>query len=109
MVSYADVEKLLVVHREDPPVLSLYLQVPVNMPALRGLSARAGGLLAEAAEGTEIRDAGWVLADVRAVPDLVEEVAVSTIHDGGQVQAVPGPPGGIAATLRIPVSTSGRT
>jgi hypothetical protein len=49
------------------------------------------------------------VADARAVPDLVEEVAVSTSYDSGQVQAVTDPPGGIAATLRIPVSTSGRT
>ena len=39
-----------------------------------------------------------------AVPDLIEEMAVSTLHDGGQVQAVPDPPGGIAAYLRFPLS-----
>ena len=39
-----------------------------------------------------------------AVPDLIEEIAVSTLHDGGQVQAVPDPPGGIAAYLRFPLS-----
>jgi len=39
-----------------------------------------------------------------AVPDLIEEMAVGTIHDGGQVQAVPDPPGGIAAWLRFPTS-----
>ena len=37
-----------------------------------------------------------------AVPDLIEEIAVSTLHDGGQVRAVPDPPGGIAAYLRVP-------
>ena len=39
MISYADVEKLLAVHSEDPPVLSLYLEVPLDLPALRGLPA----------------------------------------------------------------------
>jgi hypothetical protein len=38
-----------------------------------------------------------------AVPDLIEEMAVSTLHDGGQIQAVPDPPGGIAAYLRFPL------
>ena len=37
MISYTDVEKLLAVHCEDPPVLSLYLEVPLDPPALHGL------------------------------------------------------------------------
>lgn len=41
-----------------------------------------------------------------AIPDLIEEAAVSTLHDGGQVQEVPDPPGGIAAYLRFPLSRS---
>ena len=44
-----------------------------------------------------------------AVPDLIEEIAVSTLHDGGQVQAVPDPPGGIAAYLRFPLRRGGGT
>ena len=44
-----------------------------------------------------------------AVPDLIEEAAVSAIRDGGQVQAVPGPTGGIAACLRFPLSHSAST
>jgi len=44
-----------------------------------------------------------------AVPDLIEEMAVSTLHDGGQVQAVPDPPGGIAACLRFPLGRGDRT
>ena len=35
-----------------------------------------------------------------AVPDLVEELAVTTLGGGGQVEALPDPPGGIAARLR---------
>ena len=49
MITYADVEKLHVTHSEDPPVLSLYLEVPLDLPALRGLSARAAELLNSAA------------------------------------------------------------
>jgi hypothetical protein len=51
MITYADVEKLHVTHSEDQPVLSLYLEVPLDLPALRGLSARAGELLNSAAGG----------------------------------------------------------
>jgi hypothetical protein len=31
-----------------------------------------------------------------AVPDLIEELAVATLGDGGQVETLPDPPGGIA-------------
>jgi hypothetical protein len=34
------------------------------------------------------------------VPDLIEELAVCTLGDGGQVATLPDPPGGIAARLR---------
>jgi len=44
-----------------------------------------------------------------AVPDLIDEIAVSTLHDGGQVQAVSDPPGGIAAYLRFPFGRGDRT
>ena len=37
MISYTDVEKLLAVQCGDPPVLSLYLEVPLDRPALHGL------------------------------------------------------------------------
>jgi Bacterial archaeo-eukaryotic release factor family 10 len=35
-----------------------------------------------------------------AVPDLIEEVTVATLGDGGQVETLLDPPGGIAARLR---------
>ena len=35
-----------------------------------------------------------------AVPDLIEELAVATLGDGGQVETLLDPPGGIAARLR---------
>jgi release factor family 10 len=40
-------------------------------------------------------------AAVRAVPDLIEEMVIRTIEDGGEVDAVRDPPGGIAARLRF--------
>jgi len=42
-------------------------------------------------------------AESLAVPDLLEEVAVATLGDRGQVETLPDPPGGIAARLRYPV------
>jgi len=41
--------------------------------------------------------------EATAVPDLIEELAVTTLSDGGQVEALPDPPGGIAARLRHPL------
>lgn len=40
----------------------------------------------------------------RAVPDLIEEMAVATLQDGGEVTAVHDPPAEIAARLRFPVT-----
>ena len=39
-----------------------------------------------------------------AVPDLIEEIAVSTLAGGGQVETVGDPPAGIAARLRFPLA-----
>ncbi len=38
------------------------------------------------------------------VPDLIEEMAVQTLDEGGQVEAVRAPPAGIAARLRFPLA-----
>jgi peptide chain release factor subunit 1 len=43
-------------------------------------------------------------AESLAVPDLIEEVAVATLGDRGQVETLPDPPGGIAARLRYPLA-----
>ena len=51
MITYADVEKLLAIRSEDPPVLLLYLEIPLDLPALRGLPATARELLDSAAGG----------------------------------------------------------
>ena len=49
MISRAEVDKLLSVCADGPTVLSLYLWVPLDPAALRGLPARAGELFALAA------------------------------------------------------------
>jgi hypothetical protein len=38
------------------------------------------------------------------VPDLVEEITVGVLADGGQVETLRNPPGGIAARLRFPLA-----
>jgi hypothetical protein len=48
----------------------------------------------------------WGAASL-AVPDLIEEMAVTVLEDGGQVYAVGDPPGGIAAWLRFPLAETG--
>jgi len=40
----------------------------------------------------------------RFVPDLIEEMVIKALSDGGQVEAVPDPPGDIAARLRFPLA-----
>jgi peptide chain release factor subunit 1 len=51
MISEVDVQKLRAMRAVEPSVLSLYAWVPVDLPALRELPARADGLLAVAAAG----------------------------------------------------------
>jgi hypothetical protein len=63
MITYSEVEKLLGVQAAEPSVLSLYLQVPVDPAALRGLSARAD--LSLALTGRD--------ADDQAAPRVREE------------------------------------
>jgi len=41
----------------------------------------------------------------QAVPDLIEEIAVSILADGGQVETLRDPPGGITARLRFPLTS----
>ncbi len=52
MITDADVRKLLGVRAAEPTVLSLYLGVPQDPLALRGLPARADDLLARAGRGS---------------------------------------------------------
>lgn len=73
MISQAEVEKLLSIHAVDRPVLSVYLQVPVDPAALRGLPARVSELLSLGGGGIE--DPGAMRArdeDERMVRRLLE-------------------------------------
>jgi len=106
VISYTDVEKLLTVHCGDPPVLSLYLEVPLDRPALHGLPARASDLLDSAAGGPcgpAGPDAGRVLAHARqVVRRLLEDrardwlghcVAFFLCGPAGLAEAIPLPAG----------------
>jgi hypothetical protein len=106
VITYADVEKLLATRSEDPPVLSLYLEVPLDLPALRGLSAGASELLNSAAGGPcgpDGPDAERALAEARqAVRGLVEDsardwlghcVAIFICGPVGLAEAIPLPAG----------------
>jgi len=53
MITEAARRKLRAVRAPGPSVPSLYVRVPVDLPALRGLPARADELLAEAAAGMD--------------------------------------------------------
>jgi hypothetical protein len=57
MISEADIQKLRAIHALSPSVLSLYTWVPVDLPALRELPARADELLTVAAAGIDGRRA----------------------------------------------------
>jgi hypothetical protein len=106
MITYAGVEKLLATHSEDPPVLSLYLEMPLDLPALRGLPARAGELLNSAAGGPCGPDgphAERALAEARqAVRRILEDsardwlghcVAIFICGPAGLAEAIPLPAG----------------
>jgi hypothetical protein len=62
MLSHPDIEKLLAADSEDPPVLSLYLEIPRHLPELREVPDRVCRLLGAAAHGMEGRDAGQMAA-----------------------------------------------
>jgi len=49
-------------------------------------------------------ECGHGRAAAQQVPDLIEEIVIKTRSDGGEVTALPDPPGGIAARLRFPVT-----
>ena len=102
MISHEEVNKLLSVRADGPSVLSLYLWVPLDPAALRGLPARAGELLALAARGGP-GTAGVVrveAGDRRAVRGLLaahardwlgHTVAIFTCGQLGLAEAVPLP------------------
>ena len=53
MITEAEVAKLRAIRVPGRSVLSLYIWVPMDVPAMHGLPARAYELLAEAATGIE--------------------------------------------------------
>jgi peptide chain release factor subunit 1 len=69
MISYADVDKLRGMRAPGPAVLSLYLAVPLDPAEVRGLAARAGGLMAgvSAINLEGVKAAGVSHADRNAV------------------------------------------
>ena len=106
MITYADVEKLLATRSEDPPVLSFYLEVPLDLPALRGLPARAGELVNSAAGGpcgpggphaeralTEARQAVRRFLEDSARDWLGHCVAIFICGPAGLAEAIPLPAG----------------
>jgi Bacterial archaeo-eukaryotic release factor family 10 len=106
MITYADVEKLLATRSEDPPVLSLYLEVPLDLPALRGLPVRAGELVNSAAGGpcgpggphaeralTEARQAVRRILEDSARDWLGHCVAIFICGPAGLAEAIPLPAG----------------
>ena len=106
MITCADVEKLLATRSEDPPVLSLYLEVPLDLPALRGLPARAAELVNSAAGGPcgpDGPDAERALTEARqAVRRFLEDsapdwlghcVAIFICGPAGLAEAIPLPAG----------------
>jgi Bacterial archaeo-eukaryotic release factor family 10 len=78
--------------------------------AIRLLAGPAGGLL----PGYVCQRCGALSSDgdgcadgreaSRPVPDLIEELTVRTLEDGGQVHTLRDPPAGIAALLRFPLA-----
>jgi hypothetical protein len=81
------------------------LAVP-SQALVPGFACRACGALGATRAELNAPESGCVHGggDAIAVPDLIEEMAVMTIHDGGQVVAVADPPGGVAAFLRFPLA-----
>ena len=74
MITYSEVEKLLSARTAEPAVLSLYLQVPVDPPALRGLPARAGELLTLAGGSADDPGASRVRAEDRQLVQRLLEI-----------------------------------
>ena len=101
MISHADVEKLAGIQAADRSVLSVYLHVPGDPPALRGLPARVGELITLAEGGADgpgavrARDADRRmvrrLLEVHARDWLGRTVAIFACSQLGLSEAVPLP------------------
>lgn len=108
-------EQLLTELREQPPGrLAATGLMPcitaAGQHAVRVLAVPAGGLI----PGYSCGRCGALSSDgngcshgpeaARAVPDLIDELAVRALSDGAQVATLPDPPAGIAALLRFPLN-----
>jgi Bacterial archaeo-eukaryotic release factor family 10 len=101
MITVAEVQKLRAVRAPLPSVLSLYLQVPMSLPALRDLPARADELLAEAVAATngrpgvtayrEERRTVRRLLEVHARAWLGYTIAIFAASNAGLAEAFPLP------------------
>jgi hypothetical protein len=69
-----------------------------------GYACRRCGALSSTGDGCS-----HGVCEAVAVPDLIEELAVATLADGGQVETLPDPPGGVAARVRHPLRLTGYT
>jgi hypothetical protein len=111
-------ERLLAQVRDAPPDgtvavgLAACLEA-VKLRAVQQLVLPVGGLV----PGFMCADCGALSSDgsgcphgpslARPVPDLLEEMAVATIADGGTVEAVHDPPAEVMARLRFPLAPHG--
>ena len=110
-------QRLLEDFRQEPPdglaVTGLTACLDAaSQHAIRLLAVPAGGLL----PGYVCQRCGALSSDgdgcpdgreaSRPVPDLIEELTVRTLEDGGQVQTLRDPPAGIAAFLRFPLAAT---
>jgi peptide subunit release factor 1 (eRF1) len=78
MISRAEVDKLLSTHAASPAVLSVYVHVPLDPAALRGLQTRVGELVTEAERARAARTGGarrGLKPDREAVRELLEKSA----------------------------------
>ena len=101
MIAAADVQRLRAVCAPEPSVLSLYMWLPTDLPALRGSPARADELIAQAAAGADVRQtAGARSEQRRTVRKLLEvhgrhwlghTIAMFTAGDMGLAEAFPLP------------------
>lgn len=108
-------QRLLVQLRQQPPDgrtvtgLNACLRA-VGQHAVQHLMVPVGGLIpgfACARCGVLTSTPGECAHDravAQQVPDLIEEMVVKTRGDGGEVTALPDPPGDIAARLRFPLT-----
>lgn len=101
VISEADVQKLLTIRASGPSVLSLYLWVPLDLPDLRALPARADELFAMATESADDQRAvkarrperltARELLELHARDWLGHTVAVFVCHEAGLTEAFPLP------------------